>query len=148
MNTADSDWRVEVTLPHGPRLGPVLSALREDEGSRLGHRVAVTKSELPRVIFLYAGTEDDAREAELLARDTLARRGLSAHVAVRRWHPDSQVWGGPEVVPAPVQDASVTERRPTAGQISKGIGKAAAEEVGLSVLWGIAGAIVQIILGP
>lgn len=131
------------------RLGlrPVLSALREDEGRRLGHRVAVIKGDLPRVIFLYAGTEGDAREAELLARDTLARRGLYAHVAVRRWHPDSHVWAGPEVVPASTEDASGTER-PTAGQISKEIGKAAAEEVGLSVLGGIAGAIFQSIFGP
>lgn len=81
----------------------------------------MTKGEWPRGIFLYAGTEDDAREAELLAQDTLARRGLSAYVAVRRWHPDSRVWGGPEVVPASTEDASGTERRPTAARLPRGL---------------------------
>lgn len=148
MNTVDSDWRVEVSLQHGLRLRSVLSELGEVERHGLGQRVFVTKGEWPRGIFLYAGTEDDAREAELLARDTLARRGLSANVAVRRWHSDSRVWGGPEVVPASTEDASGTERRPTAGEIAKAIGKATAEEVGLSVLWGIAGGILRFILGP
>lgn len=147
MDAADRDWRVEVTLQDGQSLQLALSALREVVRRRLGQRVAVTNSERPRRIFLYAGTENDAKEAELLALDTLARRGRSAHVAVRRWHPDSQVWGGPEVVPTSTEDAAGPEQRPTAGEISKGIGKAAAEEAGFSLLWGIAGAILHGILG-
>lgn len=90
-----NDWRVTVTLHDAAHVGRVLESLHEHEVQddvrrRLGHRVAVS-AEGPR-IFLYAGTENAAREADQVVRELTAQRGLSADVALDRWHPVEEEW--------------------------------------------------------
>ncbi len=89
------EWRVEVGLgdeQHGLKLGERLRALDLDDEARerLGDRVIVTRDG-PRM-FLYAGSEEQAREAERVARELVADEGLSAEVALTRWHPDEEAW--------------------------------------------------------
>jgi hypothetical protein len=91
-----NDWRVTVTLPGETHAGRVAGALRdhqvqEDLHRRLGGGIAVSV-EGARV-FLYAGSENAAREAEQVVREVLQRHGLSdVEVALDRWHPDEQEW--------------------------------------------------------
>ncbi len=89
------EWRVEVDLDdeqHGLKLGERLRGLDLDDEARkrLGDRVIVTRDG-PR-IFLYAAAEEQAREAERVARELVAAEGLSATVALTRWHPDEDAW--------------------------------------------------------
>ncbi len=92
---ADDDWRVTVTLPGQAHVQRALQAVREHEveddvRNRLGHRVAVSAD--GETIFLYAGTEDAAREADRVVRDVLAKRELTAEFTLDRWHPIEQEW--------------------------------------------------------
>ncbi len=91
----NDEWRVEVDLDdeqHGFSLGERLRSLHLDDEARerLGDRVIVTRDG-PRV-FLYAGSEEQAREAEGVARELVAAEGLSGSVALTRWHPDEDAW--------------------------------------------------------
>ena len=89
------EWRVEVALddeqegmPLGERIRSL--ALDDEARERLGDRVIVTRDG-PR-LFLYAETESGAREAERVLRQLLALHGLTAEVALTRWHPDGEDW--------------------------------------------------------
>ena len=91
----NDDWRVEIDLDdeeHGFGLGERLRAhdLDDEARKRLGGRVVVTKDG-PRV-FLYAGQEQEAREAEQVARELVAAESLTADIAVTRWHPVEEDW--------------------------------------------------------
>jgi hypothetical protein len=48
-------------------------------------------------VFLYAGTEVAAWEAERVARDVLAQHHLPAEFAIHRWHPVEERWEDPDV---------------------------------------------------
>ena len=91
----NEDWRVEIDLDdeeHGFGLGERLRAhdLDDEARKRLGGRVVVTRDG-PRV-FLYAGQEQEAREAEQVARELVAAESLTADIAVTRWHPVEEDW--------------------------------------------------------
>lgn len=84
-----------VTLPDERTVQRGLQAVREhqveeDVRHRLGRRVAVSAD--GNHIFLYAGTEDAAREADRVVRDVLAGSQLTAQLALDRWHPIEQEW--------------------------------------------------------
>jgi hypothetical protein len=100
------EWRVEIDLDdeqHGFKLGERLRSLDLDDEARkrLGDRVVVTRDG-PKM-FLYAQTEGQAREAEQVARELVASEGLSAKIAVTRWHPDADEWRDASV-PMPETD--------------------------------------------
>ena len=89
------EWRVEIDLDdeaHGFGIGERLRAhsLDDEARKRLGGRVVVTRDG-PRV-FLYAGKESEAREAEAVARELVAKADLSANITVTRWHPIAEQW--------------------------------------------------------
>lgn len=93
-NTRD-EWRVEVNLDdpeHGYSLSERLRAHDLDDRARerLSDRVIVTRDGAQ--VFLYAGSEDAAREAERVARELVGADELSAEVSVTRWHPDEETW--------------------------------------------------------
>ncbi len=95
-----NDWRVTVTLHDAAHAERAAQAVREhevedDARRRLGHRVAVS-AEGPS-IYLYAGTENAAREADRIARELIAQRGLSADFALDRWHPVEEAWESADV---------------------------------------------------
>jgi hypothetical protein len=89
------DWRVTVTLHDQAHAQRAMESVREQEEAddadgRPGYRVAVSAD--GRGVFLYAGTEDAAREAGQAVRDVLARQQLSADFALDRWHPLKEEW--------------------------------------------------------
>ena len=95
------DWRVTVTLHEEAHAGRALSSLHEHEAEddlrrRLAHRVAVS-TDGPS-IFLYAGTENAAREADRVVREVLAQHGLEAGFALDRWHPIEEEWESADAV--------------------------------------------------
>ena len=72
------DWRVTVTFRDEADVQQAVQFVREHEveddvRSRLGHRVAMSVD--GPAVFLYAGTEDTAREAERVVREV--RRSTS-----------------------------------------------------------------------
>jgi hypothetical protein len=91
----NDEFRVEVELDddaHGYSLGERLRALDLDDEARkrLGRRVLVTRD--GSRLFLYAATEEDAREAAEVVRKLVEADGLTAEIAVTRWHPIEEAW--------------------------------------------------------
>lgn len=89
------DFRVEVELDdeaHGYPLRERLRALSLDDEARerLGRNVVVTRD--GSRIFAYTSTDAQAREAEQVIFRLLADEGLTAELAVTRWHPVAEEW--------------------------------------------------------
>jgi hypothetical protein len=98
--TDSNDWRVTISLTnpaHVDRAKRSFSEheVEEDVRRRLGRSIAVGAGDSQ--IFLYAGTEVAAREAERVAREVLAQPGIEADFALHRWHPIEEEWEDPEV---------------------------------------------------
>jgi hypothetical protein len=91
----DDEFRVEVELDddeHGYSLGERLRALDLDAAAReqLGSRIMVTRD--GSRLFLYAGSESEARGAERTVRDLVGVGDLTADIAVTRWHEVEEAW--------------------------------------------------------
>jgi len=89
------DWRVRITFKgetHARRIAELLGEhqVTDDVRRRLGNRIVV--SEDHGELFLYAGSENAAREAERLVRDVLAQHEVGADVTLSRWHPGEERW--------------------------------------------------------
>ena len=100
------DWRVSITFQDEAHVARIAELLREhhvtdDARRRLGNRIVV--SEDGGELFLYAGSEDAAREAGHLVRDILAQHQMGADVKVSRWHPAEEEW---EDVGAPLPETA------------------------------------------
>jgi hypothetical protein len=91
----EDEWRVEVDLDdekHGYGLSERFRAhdLDDEARERLGKRAVITRDGAQ--LFLYTGSESEAREAERVARELVASEGLTAAIAVTRWHPVEETW--------------------------------------------------------
>jgi hypothetical protein len=100
------DWRVTVTFRDDADVQQAVRSVREHEveddvRSRLGHRIVMSVD--GSTAFLYAGTEDTAREADRVVREVLAQHQLSAEFALDRWHPLEEEW---EDVSVPMPDTA------------------------------------------
>jgi hypothetical protein len=89
------EFRVEVELDdeeHGYSIGERLRALDVDDEvrQRLGSMVMVTRN--GSKLFLYAEADAQAREAERVVRGLVRADGLTAEIAVTRWHPVEESW--------------------------------------------------------
>lgn len=89
------EWRVEVGLRdegHGLSLGEKLRTLDLDDEARerLGGSVIVTRD--GSRMFLYAGSEDAAREAGRVISELVAAEGLEVDVEVTHWDPGDHTW--------------------------------------------------------
>jgi hypothetical protein len=107
------EWRVEVDLDdeqHGLRLGERLKGLDLDDEARkrLGDRIIVTRDG-PRM-FLYAQAEEQAREAERVARELVAEEGVSADISLTRWHPDEDAWKDASIPMPETEEQRALER--------------------------------------
>jgi hypothetical protein len=116
---ADDDWRIEVDLDdeqHGYSLSERLRAgdLDDQARERLGDRVVVSRD--GSRLFLYAATEEQAREAERVTRELLQQDDLSGEVTTTRWHPVEQEWKDPAIpLPASAEEVEQElERRESA----------------------------------
>lgn len=107
----NDDWRLRVDLDdeaHGHPLTERLRALQLDDEvrERLGGDVIVTRD--GSRLFLYAGTEESIREAERVVSEVLTAEGLTADLAIERWHPVEAAWCDP-AVPLPHDPAEAAE---------------------------------------
>jgi hypothetical protein len=98
--TDSSDWRVTITLAdeeHTEQARRSFSGheVEEDVHRALGRNIAVGAGDSQ--VFLYAGTENAARQAEQVARDVLTAHGIDAEFALHRWHPVEEEWESPDV---------------------------------------------------
>src|SRR3954452_16743519 len=89
------EWRVEeepTDRGHRLTVGDRVRSLDLDDEAkqRLGGRVVVTRE--GSKMFLYAGSEEAAREAEKVIGDLVAEDGLDAHTEVTRWDPGDHEW--------------------------------------------------------
>jgi hypothetical protein len=105
------DFRVEVELDddaHGYSLRERLRALNLDDAAReqLGRNVVVTRD--GSRMFAYTPSEPRAREAERVISGLLAEEGLSADLAVTRWHPVAEEWRDASL---PLPDTAEKEER-------------------------------------
>jgi hypothetical protein len=110
----DDEWRVEVDLDeeeHGFKFSERMRALDLDEEAqkRLGGNVTVTRDG-PHM-FLYATSEDAAREAERVARELLGAEDVSGTLRVTRWHPDAEEWLDASVPLPQTEEQREAERR-------------------------------------
>jgi hypothetical protein len=127
--TDSNDWRVTISLTDpadADRAKRSFSGheVDDDVRRRLGRNVAVGAGDSQ--IFLYAGTEAAAGEAEQISREVLARQGIAAEFALHRWHPVEETWESPDVA-MPRTEAEVQaehqrlEDAETAESVSTGI---------------------------
>jgi hypothetical protein len=91
----EDGFRVEVSLDdeeHGYSTEERLRAVDLDDEARerLGASVMVTRD--GSRLFLYAASEEKAREAERVVRRLVAEEELTADIAVTRWHPVEEEW--------------------------------------------------------
>lgn len=98
---ADSnDWRVTISLADPALLERAQESFSghevdQDVRRQLGRSIAVDAGDSQ--IFLYAGTELAARDAERVAREVLAGQGIQAEFTLHRWHPIEEEWETPDV---------------------------------------------------
>lgn len=101
------DWRLTVELAEEGNAPGFVNALRDLEledahRARVGDRVVVSKDD--GNVFLYADTEERARQVNALVRERLAELGYEADVTLTRWHPVEQRWEHASV-PLPTSEA-------------------------------------------
>ncbi|HEY7195938.1 MAG TPA: hypothetical protein VH306_02000 [Gaiellaceae bacterium] len=125
------DWRVTVELVDESDSGSLARelagmALPDDRRARLGDRVVVSEDD--GVLFLYADTEDVAREANVLVHDRLRELGIEGRTTLTRWHPVEQVWEDPDVpLPATEAEWEVEHERLQAREASESLATGHAE---------------------
>jgi hypothetical protein len=110
----DDEWRVEVDLDDDGQERGLAERLRtldldDDARERLGGSIIVTRD--GSHIFLYARSEPGAREAERVMNDLLAAEGLTATIAVTRWHPDEEEWKDASLPLPRTEEERTIERR-------------------------------------
>ena len=119
------EWRVEVDLDdeeHGVTLGERLRSLDLDDEARerLGEKVIVTRD--GSRMFLYAGAEAQAREAERVATEVVSEEGLTADVRLTRWHPDEEAWKDASIpLPGTPEEEAVEQARHAAAEESEAL---------------------------
>ena len=98
--TDSTDWRVTISLTGQAHVEQARQSISEQEveqdvRQRLGRNIVVGAGDSE--IFLYAGTELAATEAERTAREVLGQLGIRAEFALHRWHPSEEEWQSPDV---------------------------------------------------
>ena len=129
--TDSDDWRVTISLADQAQAEQAQGALsqhevEEDVRRQLGRTIAVGAGDSQ--IFLYAGTEIAATEAERVARDVLAQHDIQAEFALHRWHPIEEQWESPDVaMPQTEAERQAEHQRlvdsETAESLAAGIGR-------------------------
>jgi hypothetical protein len=123
--TDSDDWRVTLSVT-GQLPEHFPEQVEEDIRRRLGRGIAVGAGDAQ--VFLYAGTEEQARDAERNALDVLAQHGIQAEPALHRWHPIEEQWEDPDV-PMPQSEADRQAERQrledaeTAESVTSGIAR-------------------------
>jgi len=103
------DWRVTVDFDDeadGTDLVEWLQAARFEaaERGRFGDRVIVSRDRAR--VYLYADSEERAREAQIRVEERLSEAGRATRLSLARWHPVAQEWED-ATVPLPQTEAEV-----------------------------------------
>jgi hypothetical protein len=103
------DWRVTVDFDDeadGTDLAEWLQAARFEaaERDRFGDRVIASRDGAR--IYLYADSEERAREAQARVEERVSEAGRAARISLHRWHPVAQEWED-AAVPLPQTEAEV-----------------------------------------
>lgn len=109
-----NDWRVTISLAPGANARNARqlvsqAEVEEDVHRRLGRVIAVGAG--GSQIFLYAGAEIAAREAEQVAARVLAENGIGAQFALHRWHHLEERWESPDVAMPQTEPERQAEHR-------------------------------------
>lgn len=95
------EFRIEVEVPRerAHALLDALGSLQRGESGGVPSPKHVAVSREDGHVFVYADSEGDATSARAALETTLAKLGIEATPAVRRWHPEEERW---EDVSAPL----------------------------------------------
>jgi len=109
MPSVADDWRVTVDFDDeadGTDLVEWLQAARFEaaERGRFGDRVIVSRDGAR--VYLYADSEERAREAQIRVEERLSEAGRATRLSLARWHPVEQEWED-AAVPLPQTEAEV-----------------------------------------
>ena len=104
----NDDWRLEVDFDDTEHIGSLVERLdaREFEHELSGafhDRVIVSRDD--DVVFLYAGTGEQAEAARELVLSLAQKHGWKLDVDFKRWHPTAEEWEDPDK-PLPADDAA------------------------------------------
>jgi hypothetical protein len=104
------EWRVEVELEDLDAFQERLATreLDDEVRKRLGGRVIVTRD--GSRLFLYASSEEAAREAERVVRELAEAEDVHAEIRVTRWHPVEEAWRDASI-PLPETDEEIAAER-------------------------------------
>jgi len=102
-----NDWRVTITPSDPSKAEPARRSfgahkVEDDLRRRLGGRIVVGAGD--GRVFLYAGSENSAREAKRVATEVLGQEGITAETALDRWHPIEEAWEAADLA-LPATDA-------------------------------------------
>jgi hypothetical protein len=103
------EWRVSLIFNDRSDPGK-RSAVRDMLRRRLGDDISVSGDKTH--LFLYAGAENTAQEAEYAARDVLAQQGLSADFRFECWDPVGTAWRDPRASDGPAGLPADDEEKP------------------------------------
>lgn len=109
------DWRLRVDLHEeasAHRLTEHLEAreLEHDLEASFHDRIVVSRD--GSEIFCYAGTREQAEQAEKLIRSLAEQHDLDLEAELKRWHPSEERWEDPDK-PLPDSDAGRASERAT-----------------------------------
>lgn len=104
----NDDWRVQVDLHdagHSMQLVEQLESpnLRHDLSDAFEDRAIVSRADA--VVFVYAGTREQAEGAHRLVLGLADRHGWSVDTDLKHWHPAAESWEDPDK-PLPQSDAA------------------------------------------
>lgn len=96
----NDDWRLEVDFDDTAHIGSLVERLDarglEHELSNAFHdRVVVSRND--DVVFLYAGTREQAEAARELVLSLAQHHGWKLEVDFKRWHPTAEEWEGLDI---------------------------------------------------
>jgi hypothetical protein len=114
------EWRVKVELEDLDSLQERLGThdLDDEARERLGERVIVTRD--GDRLFLYAATEEAAREAERVVRELCAAEGVEADVELTRWHPVEEAWKDASIpLPSSPEEVQAERERNVAAEVAE-----------------------------
>jgi hypothetical protein len=109
------DWRVRIELQDEGRVHGLVDAVRDGRVTsqareRLNDAVVISRD--GPEIFLYAGSERDARSAEAVLREVLGSRADEATFTCERWHDVEERWEPcTEPLPQTADEIAAEERR-------------------------------------
>jgi hypothetical protein len=108
LSRVNDDWRLQIEAGEaGEAMVEKLNSreLEHDLDEAFGDTVIVSRD--GEVLFLYAGTREQAEAALALVQKLARENDWALAAELTRWHPDAQEWEGPDV-PLPQNE---TERK-------------------------------------